>query len=74
MCLEGRKKETGQKETKICLHLPKKEMELRPDSKVGNKTRGQGQQENQRRNHEEHESDMRLQKKKNMSFIMKRRA
>lgn len=35
----------GQNETKICLHLPKKEMKLRPDLKAGNQRRGQGQQE-----------------------------
>lgn len=32
----------GQNETKFSLHLPKKEMKLKPDLKAGNKTEGRG--------------------------------
>lgn len=44
----------GQNQTKICLHLPKKEMKLRPDLKAGNRTGGQGQQEEECRNNNKH--------------------
>lgn len=53
----------GQNETKICLHLPKKELKLRPDLKAGNKTRGQGQQEKQCRNNKKHSGCGRKKKK-----------
>lgn len=54
----------GQNETTICLHLPKKEMKLRPDLKAGNKTRGQGQQEKQGRNNKEHSQTCGCKKKR----------
>lgn len=40
--MEEEKKEMGQNETKFSLHLPKKEMKLKPDWKAGNKTEGRG--------------------------------
>lgn len=38
----------SQNETKFSLHLPKKEVKLKPDLKAGNKTEGRGSRDNKK--------------------------